>query len=302
MREAWDQDGFVVLAGVVDGDAIAAYDRELQEVRDRLLVRAPGAGHPSLATRTDAPDAGPVDPYALSAAARAVLVPDRVVLALAELLGAAPLLVDAVGSEAGAPDPGPYRDPTYVSVSEPEALAGLVVALGPASVICHAGSHRLPAERFSGRYRHHNAERDGPQALADHRAGLAAALQEAGDAVQRRTVALEPGDVLLWRADLAHEAVEGRALVAHAIPEHAEPGWFAYRPQRAGRVAYGEAWLASQHYDLADAVEPVGPGPDTGAVEAAFAQHEEGRSGSAAARRRGGLVDSVRGLMGRRGR
>jgi hypothetical protein len=315
MPDAWDQDGFVVLAGAAPPEALEAYRPELQAAGDRLLVRAPGDDGPALAARTEG-TAGAVDPYAVSGAARELLLAPATVAAITELLRSAPLLLDAVETAAGAPDPGPYRDSTYVALADPDTLVGAVVALGETSVACFPGSHRLEVEPFSGRYRHFNSERDGDPALDDHRRRLTGALAEAH--VERRVVTLAPGDVLLWRADLVHEAPEGDALVAHLAAESTQPGWFTYRPQRAARAAHGDAWMTSQHYDLddAEAVATPAPPPDTDPdlvvneeqlerVERELERHDAAQSGEPQRpplRRGGGLADTVRGLMGRRPR
>jgi hypothetical protein len=301
MERDWDQDGFVVLRGAAPADALAAYDGELDAARDRLLVRAPGDEHPSLAARHEGPAAGAVDPYALAPAARALLLSEPVVALLTEARGVAPLLIDAVETAAGAPDPGPHRDTTYVAASPPEGLAGLVVAQADdVRVVVYPGSHRLAPDLFSGRYHHHNAERDGAGALDAHRERLAAALAEGG--FPREELTLGAGDALVWQGTLVHEPVGGRALVGHVLPAHAQPGWFAYRPQRAGRAPYGAAWLASQHYDLEGASDeaPPAPAPDVAQVEEALERHDA--DAGAEPTRRGGLVGTVRGLMGRRGR
>jgi hypothetical protein len=304
-----------VLAGAAAPGALDAYRPELRSAGDRLLVRAPGDDGPSLAARSEGA-AGAVDPYAVSGAARELLLGAATVAAFTELLGSAPLLLDAVETAAGAPDPGPYRDSTYVALADPDALVGAVVALGETSVACFPGSQRLEVEPFSGRYSHFNAERDGDQALEEHRRRLTSALAEAH--VERRVVALAPGDVLLWRAELVHEAPDGDALVAHLAPESTQPGWFTYRPQRAARAAHGDAWMTSQHYDLDDAVAvaPPAPPPDTDPdlvvdeerlerVERELERHDAAQTGEPQPpplRRGGGLADTVRGLMGRRPR
>jgi hypothetical protein len=306
MDPVWEQDGFVVLQGAAPPDTLAAYEDELPALRERLLVRAPGEEHPSLAVRAPAQGTGAIDPYAISDAARRLLLAEPVVAFLADALGDAPLLVDAAETAAGAPDPGPYRDPTYVAVSDPAALVGACFALEPASVALFPGSHRdLEPEPFSGRHRHFNPERDGEPALQAHRERLAAQLAE-----QHRepsTVELNAGDVLLWHADLVHEAPRGRALVAHFCPAGAQPGWFAYRPQRARRAPYGPAWITSQHYDLAGAVadEPAErPEPELVADE--LQRHDAAQDPTpspppaAPPRRPGGFASTVRGLMGRR--
>jgi hypothetical protein len=253
-----------------------------------------------------------VDPYALSDAARALLLAPTVVGFLTDAVydGTPPLLFDAVEAAAGAPDPAPYRDSTYTALADqPQRLVTLAVAVGDAQLVVYPGSQTIATAPFSGRYRHFNPERDGEGALADHRARLAEQL--AGADAEPRRVELAPGDVLLWRGDLVHTAPEGRALVAHLVPEHAEPGWFTYRPQRARRAPAGDAWIASQHYDLdgGEAFEPR-PGPSLEAVGEALQAHDavqaqdpaQPQAGPAgAAPRRGGLVSSVRGLMGRRG-
>ena len=230
------------------------------------------------------------------------LLGDTVVAFLSEQLGTAPLLIDAVETAAGAPDPGAYRDASYIAASDPEALLGVAVAQADdVTVAVYPGSQRLATDLFSGRYHHHNPERDGADALTGHRERLAEAL---ADGFVRTEVTLAAGDVLIWGGTLAHEAVAGRALVGHVLPAHAQPGWFAYRPQRAGRTPYRAAWLASQHYDLEDATEAQPPAPaeapEIEQVQEALQRHDQ-ESGQEPARR-GGLVGTVRGLMGRRGR
>jgi hypothetical protein len=310
MAQAWDQDGFTVLPGVAPAEALGAYDAELEAEHDRLLVRSPGDEHPALAARHERAPAGAVDPYAVSAAARELLLGERLAEALSERLGGpAPLLIDAAESAAGPFDDGPHRDTTYVAASAPETLLGLVVAQAAGvTVAVYPGSQRLTPDLFSARYHHHNPERDGAQALAEHRARLAAALAEGG--AERRELTLDAGDALVFQGLLVHEPVAGRALVGHVLPAHEQPGWFAYRPQRSGRAPYGRAWMASQHYDLkgavADAPAPP-PAPEPEVTEEALELTEEALERHDAPpgeepRRKGGLAGAVRGLIGRRGR
>jgi hypothetical protein len=124
---------------------------------------------------------------------------------------------------------------------------------------------------------------------------------------------LEPGDAVLWSADLIHTPVIGRALIAHLCPVRVQPSWFTYRPERARHAASadGTAWVVTQHYDLVDAVVAEKPSsgpqeePALERVERALRDHDEGNASqppSVSGRRGGGLVDSVRGLMSRRGR
>jgi hypothetical protein len=308
MAQAWDQDGFVVLPGIASAEALGAYDGELEAASDRLLVRSPGDAHPSLAARHERTPAGAVDPYAVSGAARELLLGERLAEALSERLGGpAPLLFDAVESAAGPLEDGPHRDATFVASSAPEALLGLVVAQADdVTVTVYPGSQGIDLPLFSGRYHHHNAERDGVDALAEHHARLATALEGA----ERRQVTLGTGDALIFSGLLVHEPVAGRALVGHVLPAHEQPGWFAYRPQRSGRSPYGPAWMASQHYDLEGAVDDV-PAPPPAAPEEQLSEEtlelteealERHDAQGEEPRRRGGLAGAVRGLMGRRGR
>jgi len=318
LREAWERDGYVVLRAASPTDLIATYDAELAAERDGLLVRGPGDAHVSLATQEADRTVGAVDPYALSAAARALLLPPALVRLVTDLLGGAPLLFDATEATAGGPDAGnAYRDATFTALAaEPETLVAAAVALADgAHLTLFPGSHRLATTPFSGRHRAFNPERDGDDALQRHRAELDAALGDAPD-----TITLEAGDVLLWSAGLVHTAVAGAALVAHLCPARVQPAWFAYRPERARLAAHedGAAWIASQHYDLLDAVAPedeppvgVEDEPELERVEDALREHDDDNPAapptpsappSVAGRRSGGLVDSVRGLMNRRGR
>jgi hypothetical protein len=317
LRAAWEQDGYVVLRHIAPINQISAYAEELAAAREGLLVRKPGDEHVSLAATaqpTETHPTGAVDPYVLAPAARALLLPPELTRFLTSDVfgGDAPLLFDAVDASAGSPDDRPFRDATYVALAtEPETLVTAVLALDTSSgLTLFPGSHHIPTSPFSGRYRHFNAERDGDAALRDHREELSAAL---GTDPATNTIALDPGDAVLWSADLVHTPVTGPALVAHLCPARVQPAWFAYRPERARHATYadGAAWLASQHYDLVDAVTAEQPPTgvqdeaELGRVEEALREHDAGTTSQpppGAARRAGGLMGSVRGLMNRRGR
>lgn len=303
-----DERGYEVLRGVVPAETIEAYGLQRAAAGEGLLVREGGLGPVELVSRAQG-EAGAVDPYAILEAARAVLLPQAVTTALTERFdGDAPLLFDAAETAAAAPEAGPYRDATYTALADrPETLVTLVVALGEASVAVFDGSQRIPTTPFSGRYAHFNPERDGEAAIERHREELAAGLGEA------EGVALTAGDVLVLAADTVHRAVQGCALVGHACPVRVQPGWFAYRPERAryAKLDEGRACIATQHYDLVDAIEPERePNPEEiEQVEEALREHDRELAtdpppgtGGAASRRSGGLVDSVRGMLGRRGR
>jgi hypothetical protein len=316
--QGFEQDGYAVLPGAAPQDALAAYAEQRAAARDGLLVRRPGADHVELATSVSDDQAGAVDPYAIVDAARALLLSP----ALTQLLttaydGDAPLLFDALESAAGGPDGDrAHRDATFTALAHrPETLVTLAVALGPddATFTCRPGSHRIETTPFSGRHRAFNPERDGDAALERHHEELEAALVPETD-----TITLHPGDAVAWTADLVHAPIAGPALVAHLCPSGVQPAWFAYRPERARHAAAadGAAWLTTQHYDLVDAVSPeaapagVEDDPELERVEEALREHDEelaieppapeptGRG----AGRQGGLVDSVRGLLNRRGR
>jgi hypothetical protein len=305
-----DERGYQVVTGAATAEAIAAYARERAEAWEALLVREGGTGFVELASRAQG-QAGAVDPYAVLPAARAILLAEPITTALTErFAGEAPLLFDAAETAAAAPEDGPYRDATYTALaSAPETLVTLVVALGEAGVIVHPGSQAIATTPFSGRYPHFNPERDGEDAIARHRGELTAAL---GDG-ERAT--LSPGDALILAAGTVHRAPEGATLTAHVCPKHVDPGWFAYRPERAryAKLDDGRACIASQHYDLVDAIEPErDPDPDAiEQVEEALREHDRelatdpppgDGAGGGGPRRGGGLVDSVRGILGRRGR
>jgi hypothetical protein len=319
LREAWEREGYVVLRGAAPTGQLAAYAGELAADREGLLVRGPGDEHVSLAATASSTGErawGAVDPYALSPAARDLLLAPELVRFLArDVFGdGAPLLFDAVEAVAGSPEAGPFRDATYVALAtEPETLVTMAVALDAgAELTVFPGSQQIQTTAFSGRYRHHNPERDGDAALEHHRDELTAGL---GQEPASDTITLHPGDAVVWSADLVRTPVAGSALVAHLCPVRVQPSWFTYRPERARHAAHagGTAWIATQHYDLVDAIAPD-DAPPVGAqdeperverVEQALREREETTASSpppAGGRRGGGLVDSVRGLMGRRGR
>jgi hypothetical protein len=309
--DAFAPDGYVLLSGAAPQDALAAYPEALGSARDGLLVRRPDGPQVELAATAPA-DAAPVDPYAIVDAARRLLLAPPLVELLAHAYGDTPLLIDALGAGV-APDEHPYRDATYTALAtEPDTLVTIAVALADGvTVDVHPGSQDIATTPFSGRYPAFNPERDGDAALDRHHQELTEAL---GDATSD-TITLNAGDVLAWTAGLVHAAPRGDALVAHLCPARVQPAWFAYRPERARHAAAagGTALLTTQHYDLVDAITPEPP-EDTPVederelerVEAALREHdaEDAPPPEAphAVRRQGGLVDSVRGLLGRRGR
>ena len=318
LRQAWERDGYVVLRGAAPTEQIAEYARELDADRDGLLVRSPGDEHVSLGTTVQPSDdrpSGAVDPYALSAAARALLLPaDLVRFLTRDVFGNdAPLLFDAVEASAGSPDDGPFRDATYVALaSEPETLVTATVALeAGVELTTFPGSQHIPSTPFGGRYRHHNPERDGDTALQRHRDELTAATRPRAHARHHH---LEPRRRRRSGAPTSSTPRSpGSALIAHLCPVRVQPSWFTYRPERARHAAHtdGIAWIATQHYDLVDAVAPGEPPvgvhdePELERVEQGLRDHDESNAPQpqpVSGRRGGGLVDSVRGLMSRRGR
>lgn len=309
--DAFAPDGYVLLPGAVPQDALAAYPDALSAARDGLLARRPDAPQVELATA--APDGGAVDPYAIVDAARTVLLAPPLVELLTRAYDDKPLLFDALGTAAGPPDQGPYRDATYTALAtEPGTLVTILVALAETAIDVFPGSQAIATTPFSGRYPAFNPERDGDAALDRHRQELTAQL---GDG-ESKTITLQPGDVLAWTAALVHTAPRGAALVAHLCPARVQPAWFAYRPERArvAAAADGTAWLTTQHYDLVDAITPEPPQNtpvederELQRVEAALQEHDAPsapppETPHGGARRQGGLVDSVRGILGRRGR
>src|SRR4051794_7301032 len=120
LREAWERDGYAVLRGAAPATAVDDYAADLARLRDGLLVRAPGDEHVSLAIHAGTDTAaGAIDPYALSPAARALLLSDPLLELLpARFDGDAPLLFDAAEAAAGPPDPtgAPFRDATFVAL------------------------------------------------------------------------------------------------------------------------------------------------------------------------------------------
>jgi hypothetical protein len=306
--DALTPDGYVLLSRAAPADALAAYPDALRAARAGLLVRRPDAPHAELATAAP-DDAAPVDPYAIVEPARAILLAPALVELLTKAYNDPPLLFDATG---GAPHDQPYRDATYTALAtEPETLVTIAVALGDVTLDVFPASQDIETTPFSGRYPAFNPERDGDAALDRHHQELADAL---GGATSD-TITLNPGDVLAWSAGLVHSAPRGDVLIAHLCPARVQPAWFAYRPERARLATFadGAAWLTSQHYDLVDARAPEPP-QDTPLqderelerVEEALQDHDaenpQPPAQSPGRARQGGLVDSVRGMLGRRGR
>jgi phytanoyl-CoA hydroxylase len=198
------------------------------------------------------------DLYLASDAIRGVLLTERLVSLVASLLGTTPVLCNSLNLERSSAQDY-HADSLFMTPRTRGALVAIWMALEPVHpeagpLRLYPGSHRIPAPAFS----------DGTQHAIDAELPeWAAAMQRELDtrALQPVSVLAQPGDLVVWHADLMHgaapitdPALTRKSLVAHyfsqddsrargyRLKRRGEAYWWKRLPQPVGwgtRVAAG---------------------------------------------------------------
>lgn len=260
----WIADGYVILPGAVDS---AVCDRVLadqaaafEQGDERLLMHSPAqTDYEPLRAGVGTERARVVDVYAFYESARSALFSEPITRFLRAIFDAPPLLFQSLTFEKGSQQPL-HQDSAFVVTTSPLELAASWIALedvqpGSGELMYLHGSHRLPEYLFSGRYKHWNAKRDGPDQEAEWRTRMHENAARLG--LEERRFLPKQGDVLIWSADLAHGGSEvtnpqltRRSLVGHYCPDTVEPFYFKVAPERARKRAFDGGYYASQHYEI----------------------------------------------------
>jgi phytanoyl-CoA hydroxylase len=257
------RDGYVVLKGAVSADVVDRFrndiSRAFEQGDERLLMQFPGGESQPLTGGLPLERSRVVDSYAFYPSAREALFAPAIVEFLKTVFDAPPLLFQSLSFHKGSQQ-GMHQDTAYVVVSSPLKLAASWIALqdvepGSGELMYYEGSHRLPEYLFSGRFKHWNSERDGPQQHEEFLDLLNVNADRLG--MPRRTFLPRKGDALIWAADLAHggspvedESLTRQSLVGHYCDNRVDPHYFSWAPQRAVKAAFQGSFYSTAYYEL----------------------------------------------------
>lgn len=262
----WIATGYVIIPEAVDPAICDAVRRDMvaawTEGDERLRICTPSREYVPLTKGSPTERIRLVDIYVYFESARQALFSEKIARFLSIVFDDSPLLFQSLSFERGS-EQGMHQDTAYVVVNSPMELAASWIALedvreGSGELRYYEGSHRLPEYHFSGRYKHWNPERDGPQQHEEWSLLLNHNAKAMGLAT--RTFLPRKGDALIWSADLVHGGSEvtdrsltRRSLVGHYCPDRAEPHYFSFQPDRRARASYRNNRFCSSHYAMGDA-------------------------------------------------
>jgi ectoine hydroxylase-related dioxygenase (phytanoyl-CoA dioxygenase family) len=258
----WIAHGYVILEQGVDPavcDRLRAdLDGAFADGDERLLMHSPAQeDYEPLRAGIDSERARVVDVYAFYESARDALFSGPIARFLETIFEDPPLLFQSLTFEKGSQQQM-HQDTMFVITSSPLEFAASWIALediqpGSGELMYLDGSHRVPEYLFSGKYKHWNAKRDGPEGEREWRSQLQGNAERMG--LQERTFLPKKGDVLIWSADLAHggspatdPSLTRKSLVGHYCPDRVDPFYFKLRPDRRGKVGVDGGRYSSYHY------------------------------------------------------
>ncbi len=253
--KAWRQDGIVILNGAISDEQITAYLSETKTLQAKqpsplrmtsAALPAPTPYDPTLFDATASVRL--VDDYMFAPASRDILFDPKITNFLDMVFERPALLTQSLRFNQGSEQPI-HQDTAFVRMNAPMKLVGVWVALediAPDSgeLLYLLGSHNWEGYLFSGRFKHYDAERDGPEQLEAWHQWI---LDEAAKrGVKPQSFHAKKGDVLFWHAALAHGGAPIRkigqtrlSLVGHYCPIGVRPLYHYYKP--AQRRIYEDA-------------------------------------------------------------
>ena len=260
----WRHEGYAVLPQAIPHDLIDRYKAEL----DQIMAQHPS---PLLMTSYDAPEPVPyteenaekfgsvrvVDDYMFSEYSREILFHPDIIRFLDLAFEKKPILTQTLRFDYGSEQPL-HQDTAFVRMNSPMKLVGVWVALediklGSGELMYLPGSHNWEGHLFSGRFKHYDAKRDGPEDLTAWHQWILDEAKTRG--VETETFLAKKGDVFFWHAGLAHGGAPRvtfentrLSLVAHFCPEGVKPLYHYYkRGQRAVKSHHGLSYMSSYY-------------------------------------------------------
>jgi len=255
--------GYVVFDKVIDADAVAAINRDIDAYRERpaeVVMKNAGAYVDPATVEAMGRGDRMIDLYGRSPAAREAIFASPIATFLSLIFSepaiAMQSLTFAYGSQQAI-----HQDTAYVVTTRPLSLAASWIALedvtpGSGELIYYPGSHRFEPFRFSGTYKHWNQKRDGTEQHQEFLKGLHEKARANG--LEIEAFLPKAGDALIWHADLAHGGSRitdptrtRRSLVTHYTPQSVKPNYFNVVGEQYHELAHPSGHLfTSRHYDM----------------------------------------------------
>lgn len=262
--ETWRTDGYIKIEAAVDPDLIDKYLEEVKGLKSLnpspLFVTSASLDEPvpyrpevlqeNLSPRT-------VDDYFYSKAARELLFHPAITEFLELVFEKPAILTQSLNFERGS-EQALHLDTAFVRMNSPRKLIGVWIALediqpGTGELLYYPGSHRWPDYKFSGRFKHYDEERDGPEQMHNWLHWIHEEAERRGTRVQSFLPA--KGDLLIWHADLAHGGAPisdpestRRSLVGHYCPVGVRPLYHYYKPAQRRRHHWRDHLYFSSYY------------------------------------------------------
>ena len=244
----WRKDGIVTLENVISHDLI-----------DQYLAQTDALGHvepsPLRITSAALPEPTPfdrqlfldtassrlVDDYVFSPASRQILFNAQIKAFLNLVFERPAILTQSLRFNQGSEQPI-HQDTAFVRMNAPMKLVGVWIALEdikPASgeLLYLPGSHNWEGYLFSGRFKHYDADRDGPEQLEAWHKWILDEAKNRG--IKPQSFQAKKGDVLFWHAALAHGGAPIKnpgqtrlSLVGHFCPVGVSPLYHYYKPRQ----------------------------------------------------------------------
>lgn len=244
----WRENGFVILNNAISHKHISQYLSETEALGqlDPCPLRMTSAAlqapvHYQRELFLNTPSARLVDDFIFSNASRQILFNPQIIKFLSLVFERQALLTQSLRFNQGSEQPI-HQDTAFVRMNAPMKLVGVWVALediepDSGELLYLPGSHNWEGYLFSGRFKHYDAERDGPEQLKAWHQWI---LDEAKKRdVEPQSFHAKKGDVLFWHAALAHGGAPIRkpgqtrlSLVGHYCPIGVRPLYHYYKPRQ----------------------------------------------------------------------
>lgn len=230
LLEAFIDDGYVIIRGAVPLDVVEALRADVQGLRnenpDDVWVEVNGHQHRRLELADFRTRFKLLDLHRHYDSARRAMFAPRLARLLQLIFERPPLAFQSLYFERGIGQPL-HCDTAYVKVSSPMEFAAAWIALEP--IVAGSGelelyprSHALPEKLFRG------GRKSGPPPAHIYARQLRSRCRKAGLANERFIA--QPGDVLVWAADLAHggsrvldKTLTRQSFVVHYCPLNVQP-------------------------------------------------------------------------------
>ena len=260
----WRHKGYAILPEAIPHDLIDWYKEDLTRLMEQepspLLMTSYDVPAPIAYSKDNAEKHGSVrvvDDYIFSDFSREILFHPEIVRFLTLAFEKKPMLTQTLRFDYGSEQPL-HQDTAFVRMNSPMKLVGVWVALediqiGTGELMYLPASHNWEGFLFSGKFKHYDASRDGPEQLAQWHQWILDEAKARG--VEPEHFHAKKGDVFFWHAGLAHggdRRIHGDktrlSLVAHFCPDGVKPLYHYYKPaHREVKEHHGMPYMSSYY-------------------------------------------------------